>query len=133
VTEEIGPFEIAPGTQWDDLAGGDLMFPDKSLYPRYEARAQRKLPKVGDISARSALTIHRGTANRSQLSRPVLVLGVDAPDGRNADKHDLQVTQAYWDALPAEVRDHLRCRIVPALEHIEQAHAIEGLKMGITA
>jgi hypothetical protein len=132
VTEEIGPFEIAPGTQWDDLAGGDLMFPDKALYPRYEARAQRKLPKVGDISARSALAIHRGTANRSTQSRPVFVLGVDAPDGRNADKHDLQVTQAYWDALPEQVRSHLRCRIVPELETIEQAHTIEGLRMGIT-
>jgi len=131
VTEEIGPFEIAPGTQWDDLAGGDLMFPSKDLYPRYEARAQRKLPQVGDISARSALTIHRGTANRSTQSRPVFVLGVDAPDGRNADKHDLQVTQAYWDGLPEAVKSHLRCRIVPALESIEQAHAIEGLKMGL--
>ena len=131
VTEEIGPFEIAPGTQWDDLAGGDAMFPDASLYPRYEARAQRKLPKVGDISARSALTIHRGTANRSQLSRPVFVLGVDAPDGRNADKHDLQCTQAYWDGLPEAVRAHLSCRIVPALEDIEQAHTIEGLRMGL--
>ena len=131
VTEEIGPFEIAPGTQWDDLAGGDPMFPAPDLYPRYEARAQRKLPQVGDISARSALTIHRGTANRSQQSRPVFVLGVDAPDGRNAEKHDLQVTQAYWDGLPEEVRCHLRCRIVPELEMIEQAHTIEGLRMGV--
>ncbi len=132
VTEEIGPFEIAPGTQWDDLAGSDPMFPDKSLYPRYEARAQRKLPKVGDISARSALTIHRGTANRSQQSRPVFVLGVDAPDARNADKHDLQVTQAYWDSLPEEVRAHLTCRVVSSLEDIYQAHTIEGLRMGVT-
>lgn len=132
VTEEIGPFEIAPGTQWDDLAGGDPMFPDKALYPRYEARAQRKLPKVGDISARSALTIHRGTANRSQQSRPVFVLGVDAPDARNAEKHDLQVTQAYWDRLPEEVRAHLTCRVVASLEDIYQAHTIEGLRMGVT-
>lgn len=132
VTEEIGPFEIAPGTQWDDLAGSDPMFPDKSLYPRYEARAQRKLPRVGDISARSALTIHRGTANRSQQSRPVFVLGVDAPDARNADKHDLQVTQAYWDRLPEEVRAHLTCRVVSSLEDIYQAHTIEGLRMGVT-
>jgi hypothetical protein len=132
VTEEIGPFEIAPGTQWDDLAGGDLMFPSKELYPRYEARAQRKLPKVGDISARSALTIHRGTANRSQLSRPVFVLGVDAADGRNAEKHDLQVTRPYWDALPEGVRAHLTCRVVDSLEDIYQAHTIEGLRMGVT-
>jgi hypothetical protein len=133
VTEEIGPFEIAPGTQWDDLAGGDPMFPSRELYPRYEARAQRKLPKVGDISARSALTIHRGTANRSQQSRPVFVLGVDAPDARNAEKHDLQVTQGYWDALPEEVRRHLTCRVVRSLEDIYQAHTIEGLRMGVTA
>jgi hypothetical protein len=132
VTEEIGPFEIAPGTQWDDLAGGDLMFPDKALYPRYEARAQRKLPQVGDISARSALTIHRGTANRSQLSRPVFVLGVDAPDARNAEKHDLQVTRGYWEGLPEEVRAHLTCRVVDSLEDIYQAHTIEGLRMGVT-
>ncbi|MDN4053926.1 phytanoyl-CoA dioxygenase family protein [Massilia sp. YIM B02763] len=131
VTEEIGPFEIAPGTQWDDLGDGDPMFPPKENYPRYEARAQRKLPQVGDISARSALAIHRGTANRSTQSRPVFVLGVDAPDARNAEKHDLQVTQAYWDALPETVRAHLRCRIVPELETIEQAHTIEGLKMGL--
>lgn len=131
VTEEIGPFEIAPGTQWDDLGDGDPMFPPKENYPRYEARAQRKLPQVGDISARSALAIHRGTANRSNQSRPVFVLGVDAPDARNAEKHDLQVTQAYWDGLPETVRAHLRCRIVPELETIEQAHTIEGLKMGL--
>src|SRR4051812_47852762 len=41
VTEEMGPFEIAAGTQWDtplDFEHG--MFPPKSLYPRYESRAQ---------------------------------------------------------------------------------------------
>lgn len=131
VDEEIGPFEIAPGTQWDDLAGDDPMFPSKARYARYEALAERKMPKVGDISARSALTIHRGTANRSERSRPVFVLGVDAPDARNAEKHDLQVTQAYWDALPDEVRAHLTCRVVASLEPIYQAHTIEGLKMGV--
>ncbi|RZA36028.1 MAG: phytanoyl-CoA dioxygenase [Lysobacteraceae bacterium] len=131
VTEDMGPFEIAPGTQWD-VFDGDPMFPDKSLYPRYEALAQRKLPKVGDISARSALTIHRGTANRSTLSRPVLVLGADAPDATNAIKHDLQMSRAYYDSLPDAVRRHLNCRVVEQLEPIRQAHTIEGLKMGVT-
>lgn len=132
VDEEIGPFEIAPGTQWDDLAGDDPMFPSRQRYPRYEALAERKMPKIGDISARSALTIHRGTANRSQRSRPVFVVGVDAPDARNAEKHDLQVTQAYWDQLPDLVRAHLTCRVVASLEPIYQAHTIEGLRMGVT-
>jgi ectoine hydroxylase-related dioxygenase (phytanoyl-CoA dioxygenase family) len=131
VTEDMGPFEIAPGTQWDDLAGGNLMFPAQELWPRYAARAQRKLAQMGDISARSALTIHRGTANHSDKSRPVFVLGVDAPDGINAAKHDLQVTRGYWDSLPEQVRRHLACRVVDRLEPIVQGHAIEGLLKGV--
>ena len=131
VFEDMGPFEIAPGTQWDDPAEFEHgMFPPKSLYPRYEARAQQKMPKMGDISARSALTIHRGTPNRSNKSRPVLVLGVDAPDARNAERHDLQFTRPYYETLPAEVRRHLTCRVVDRLEPIVQAHTIEGLMMG---
>ena len=131
VFEDMGPFEIAPGTQWDAPDGFEHgMFPPKTLYPRYEERAQRKMPKMGDISARSALTIHRGTTNRSQKWRPVLVLGVDAPDARNAERHDLQFTRSFWDALPEETRGHTTARVVDRLEPIVQAHTIEGLVMG---
>ena len=131
VTEDMGPFEIAPGTQWDEPDGFEHgMFPPKTLYPRYDVRAQKKMPRMGDISARSALTIHRGTPNRSGTSRPVLVLGVDAPDARNADRHDLQLTPAFYETLPEWLRPHLTCRIVPQLEPIVQAHSIEGLVMG---
>ena len=131
VYEDMGPFEIAPGTQWDDPAEFEHeQFPPKSLYPRYEERAQRKMPKMGDISARSALTIHRGTANHSTKSRPVLVLGVDAPDARNADRHDLQFTRPYFERMPDDVRRHFACRVVETLEPIVQAHSIEGLMMG---
>jgi len=131
VYEDMGPFEIAPGTQWDAPEGFEHdMFPPKSLYGRYEARAQRKMPKMGDISVRSALTIHRGTANHSDKSRPVLVLGADAPDAHNADRHDLQVTREFHASLPEAVRQHLACRIVDRLEPIVQGHTIEGLVMG---
>ncbi|HEX8406747.1 MAG TPA: phytanoyl-CoA dioxygenase family protein [Duganella sp.] len=132
VTEDMGPFEIAPGTQWDDLAGGDPMFPARELWPRYEALAQRKLARMGDISARSALTIHRGTANQSGKSRPVFVLGVDAPDARNADKHDLQLTRGYYDSLPDKVRRHITCRVVETLDPIMQGHTIDGLLTGVS-
>ncbi|UUR08254.1 phytanoyl-CoA dioxygenase family protein [Sphingomonas glaciei] len=126
--DEHGPFEIAPGTQWDAIEGAvDGMFPDRALWARYEERAVKKLPQRGDMSARSALTIHRGTANRSNEPRPVLVVGVDAPDATNAAHHDLQVTQSYFEGLPARVRDHLSCRVVERLEMIEQHHVIEGL------
>lgn len=131
VYEDMGPFEIAPGTQWDppiDFEHG--MFPPKDNYPRYIERAQRKLPKMGDISARSALTIHRGTANRSDKPRPALVLGVDAPGADNAERHDLQLTHAYYHSLPEKLQQHLTYRLVDALEPIIQAHTIEGLMMG---
>ena len=131
VEENMGPFEIAPGTQWDlpdEFEHG--MFPSKIHYPRYEKRAQRKLPKMGDISARSALTIHRGTANRSDKPRPAVVLGVDAPGARNAERHDLQLTRAFFENLPPFLKDHLTYRLVDKLEPIVQAHTIEGLMMG---
>ena len=130
-TEDMGPFEIAPGTQWDWSEEFDHgMFPPKALYPRYLERAVRKYPQMGDISVRSALTIHRGTENRSQLSRPVLVLGLDAPGAGNAEHHDLAVTHAYHAALPQRVRDHLACPVVDRLTPITQKHTIEGLVMG---
>jgi len=103
------------------------MFPDRALWDRYIAPAVQKLPQRGDISARSALTIHRGTANRSNEARPVLVVGVDAPDATNSGHHDLQVTRAYLESLPAQVRDHLSCRVTDALTQVVQHHVIEGL------
>jgi ectoine hydroxylase-related dioxygenase (phytanoyl-CoA dioxygenase family) len=125
---EHGPFEIAPGTQWDEIPGAkDDMFPDKSLWPRYVERAVQKLPQRGDMSARSALTIHRGTANRSKEARPVLVVAADAPDATNANHHDLQVTRGYLDNLPPQVRDHLTYRVTDELSQVLQHHVIEGL------
>lgn len=129
--EDMGPFEIAPGTQWDD--GPDFehgMFPPKSRYSRYEERAVRKYPQRGDISARTALTIHRGTTNHSAKPRPVLILGVDGPEANNGDRHDTAVTSGYWKTLPERVRRHLHCPIVDELTPMTQKHTIEGLVMG---
>ena len=125
---EHGPFEVAPGTQWDPIPDADGgMFPPRERWDRYTQRAVQKMPQRGDISARSALTIHRGTANRSTEARPVLVVGVDAPDATNAHHHDLQVTRAYLDSLPPQVRDHLTYRVADELETVVQHHVIEGL------
>ncbi|GGJ46734.1 phytanoyl-CoA dioxygenase family protein [Deinococcus roseus] len=131
VYEDMGPFEIAPGTQWDEASQFEHeMFPPKTFYPRYLERAERKMPRRGDISVRSALTIHRGTENNSEKSRPVLVLGVDAPGANNHERHDLQFTRAYYDTLPEDLKKHLLGRIVDELEPIHQGHTIEGLMMG---
>jgi ectoine hydroxylase-related dioxygenase (phytanoyl-CoA dioxygenase family) len=128
---EMGPFEIAVGTQWEEGADWDhRMFPPQEEWPRYAGLAQQKLPQMGDLSVRSALTIHRGTANVSTQSRPVLVLGVDAPGAGHAELHDMTVTRGFDDALPERARRHLACRVVDVLEPIEQLHTIEGLVMG---
>jgi hypothetical protein len=131
VTEDMGPFEVAPGTQYDD--GRDWkheMFPDRSLWGRFQDRATRKYPSRGDVSCRSALTVHRGTEHLSPIARPVMVLGVDAPGAGHAALHDMMVTKAWHDALPESVKKHLVCRVVDELVPVTQKHDIEGLVMG---
>jgi hypothetical protein len=130
-TPDIGPFQIAPGTQFEsglDFEHG--MFPAQSEWPRYAALGQLKMPQMGDISARSALTLHRGTANHTDRARPVLVLGVDAPGAGHAELHDMMVTRRYHEQLPDRVRRHLHARVVDQLVPIVQKHTIEGLVMG---
>src|SRR3982751_802885 len=131
VTPDMGPLEIAPGTQWDDGRTWKAeMFPDPALWSRYEERGVRKFPQMGDISCRSALTVHRGTPHGSPIARPVLVVGFDAPGAGHAALHDMMVTQTYRDALPPSVRERLVCRVVDKLIPISQKHDIEGLEMG---
>ncbi|ROS72088.1 phytanoyl-CoA dioxygenase family protein [Cellulomonas sp. PhB143] len=129
--EDMGPFQIAPTTQWELPEGFEHeMFPPRSEYARYEEMSQRKYPRRGDVSVRSALTIHRGTENHSEKSRPVLVLGVDAPGAGNAEHHDMAVTREFYETLPGRVRRHLVCPVVDTLTPITQKHSIEGLMMG---
>ena len=97
---------------------------------RFAERGVRKSPQMGDISCRSALTMHRGTAHPSPIARPVLVLGFDAPVAGHAALHDMMVTRAFHAALPATVREHLVCRVVDELVPVTQKHDIEGLVMG---
>ena len=103
------------------------MFPPETLWPRYAGLGVRKYPQAGDISCRSALTIHRGTEHPSPIARPVLVLGVDAPGAGHAALHDVMVTRDYFETMPQGLRDHLVCRAVDALSPIVQKHEIEGL------
>jgi hypothetical protein len=129
--EDMGPFEIALGTQFDDGEGFDHgMFPPQELWDRYRERAVRKYPRRGDISGRSALTLHRGTASSSATSRPVVVLGVDGPEAHNDEHHDMAVTKQYWQTVPDRLKAHLHCPVVDELVPITQKHTIEGLVMG---
>ena len=131
VTQDMGPFEIAPGTHWDDgREWNHEMFPPKDSWPRFAERGVRKYPQMGDMSCRSALAIHRGTAHPSPIARPVLVVGVDAPGAGHSSLHDMMVTPAFHASLPETVRRHLVCQIVDELVPVTQKHDIEGLVMG---
>ena len=127
-TADMGPFEIAPGTQWDVIDECPRgMFPDPSRWPRYEARKVAKMAQRGTISARSALTIHRGTANVSATARPVLVIGVDGPTATNAAHHDLQMTKSFVESLPPVLSERFSGRIVDQIMAVRQNHVIDGL------
>jgi Phytanoyl-CoA dioxygenase (PhyH) len=131
VTPDMGPFEIAPGTQWDDgREWNHEMFPSPQIWGRFEERKVRKFPQMGDISCRSALTVHRGTSHGSPIARPVLVVGVDAPGAGHAALHDMMMTRDYYETIPEHVRRHIVCRVVDRLAPITQKHDIEGLVMG---
>ena len=131
VTEDMGPFEIAIGTQWDDgRAWKHEMFPPKEEWGRFAERGVRKFPRRGDIACRTALTIHRGTAHASPIARPVLILGAVRAEDANPDEHDLALTEDFAAAMPEETRAHLLHRTVEELEPISQRHDIEGLEMG---
>jgi hypothetical protein len=130
VAPDMGPFEIAPGTQWDDgssFAHG--MFPPREMWDRYESLGEKRFPRRGDMSARTGLTVHRGTPNTSARARAVLILGVVAPEVKT-DVHDLVLTRRYAESLPEDVRRHLRCTVVEELGRLIQQHSIEGLVMG---
>jgi hypothetical protein len=125
---EHGPFEIAPGTQWDRLRGAKAgMFPSDDQWHRYRSLAVRKLPQRGDISARTGLTLHRGTANVSNEPRPVLIIGVVANDVTDAAAHQVQATAGFLDRIPPVVRDHLFYRLTDGVGPLPQRHMIEGL------
>jgi len=130
VTPDMGPFEVAPGTQWDDgsrFAFG--MFPDPDATERYETLREQRTPKQGDMSVRTGLTIHRGTANGSTVPRPVLVVGIVSPDA-DLGPHEIEISSRFAQSLPPGLLGHLHCRIVDELAPLVQAHTIEGLVMG---
>ena len=132
VTAEMGPFEIAPGTQWDDGSTWPHgMFPTRAEWPRYDALRTQRLARLGDISARTGLTVHRGTPNTTDVDRGVLILGVVAAEDPTPEHHRLTMTRRYFEGLPTDLRRHLRVGLVDELpEHPQQVHDIEGLVMG---
>jgi hypothetical protein len=145
VTPELGPFNIAPGTHLDD--GSDFvkeMFPIGAKKEEYNRRMEPRFAKRGSVSARSGLTLHKGSQNNGRM-RPVLILGVVSLEDRahartplelDADyiAPSLKMSQAYYDHLDDSLKERLRVEIVAdttdTLPPLKTPHSIEGLVMG---
>ncbi len=101
VTAENGPTEIAAGTQsapkqygLDRLARGEV-----SLAPVEMS--------VGDVMIRDVRGLHRGTPNRTQEPRPMVVVGYSR-SWLWRPEVSVRIPRSAWEALPEERRYLLR-------------------------
>jgi ectoine hydroxylase-related dioxygenase (phytanoyl-CoA dioxygenase family) len=69
VTEENGPFEVTRGTHMMSKEEGLRMIESG------EVRLEPLLMKAGDVMIRDVRGLHRGTPNRTETPRPMVVLG----------------------------------------------------------
>ena len=145
VTPSMGPFHIAPGTHFDE--GADFvkeMFPVGEKKEEYNQRMVPRLARRGSVSARSGLTIHRGSKNNDRI-RPVIILGVVSLEDRAHSRTTLEraadyiaptlkMSQAFYDSLEETLKERLSCEIVAKstaeLPPLKTPHSIEGLVMG---
>jgi hypothetical protein len=99
-----------------------------AMYDRYLSRLERRMPKRGDVSVRTGLTIHRGTENISEHPRPVMILGVMGAGYETFAHHEFTMTRDYFDHLPESLKGHLlRCTVADRLDRIVQDYVRDFL------
>jgi hypothetical protein len=69
---------------------------------------------LGDVMIRSPLALHRGSPNRTSKPRPMVVMGY-VMHWLHTWKVDLTVQQDYYESLPEQTRELLRCQVVEQL------------------
>jgi ectoine hydroxylase-related dioxygenase (phytanoyl-CoA dioxygenase family) len=110
VTDENGPFETTYGThrmnKQDAMAG-----------LASGAIAQHRLKmRMGDVMIRDVRAVHRGTPNRSDEPRPMVVIGYSRSWLNRPEVH-IRVPQGSWDRLSETGRRLLRNNpVVPDAE-----------------
>lgn len=108
VTDENGPFQMARGTHrmtrdeaMRKVESGEI--PMESFYM-----------KKGDLSLRTPLALHRGSPNRSDRPRPMVVMGY-VMHWLHTPQVDLTLPRNYYESLPESVQKMLRCEVVDQL------------------
>lgn len=108
VTEENGPLQMVRGSH---------------RMPKQEAFAKLKSGEMkiesfpmeeGDLCLRWPYALHRGSPNRTERQRPMVVMGYVMHWLRTV-KVELDVPRNLYDTLEPRIRSMLRCRVVESL------------------
>lgn len=108
VTADNGPFEMARGTHVMSREEGLVKITAGEI-PIESFSMQR-----GDVMIRSPLALHRGSPNRTEQPRPMIVMGY-VMHWLHTPKVDLTVPREYYERLPEQTRQMLRCQVVEQL------------------
>jgi ectoine hydroxylase-related dioxygenase (phytanoyl-CoA dioxygenase family) len=108
VTHENGPLQMARGTHRTPraLALSELAAGERQL--------ESFLMQAGDVIIRAPLALHRGTPNRTERPRPMIVLGY-VRRWLNTPQMQLRVPRPSYEGLPEGVRGMLRCHVTESL------------------
>jgi hypothetical protein len=145
VADDMGPFHIVKGSHFDDDTGFDgAMFPPESAAARYDERMTAMHGRMGSMSIRSGLAIHRGSASSVRsVKRQTAILGIVSPEDRAVvhrlrDAGDtsvprLRMSQEFFQGLDPALKRHLSHEIVcersADLPPHHTHHDFEGLRM----
>jgi hypothetical protein len=116
VTLENGPFEVARGTH---------ILTKEEGFQRLESGAAQLEPvtlNVGDVMIRDVRGLHRGTPNRTNIPRPMVVIGYSRR-WLFRPEVSIQVPRAVLDTLSDRARHLLRFN--PVVESLEEKPAAE--------
>ncbi|MDB6019324.1 MAG: Ectoine hydroxylase-related dioxygenase, phytanoyl-CoA dioxygenase [Pedosphaera sp.] len=110
-----GPFQMARGTHvlphkvgLEKIASGEI--PMESFYMN-----------PGDVSIRTPLALHRGSPNRTDTPRPMVVMGY-VMHWLHTPKVDLTVPREFYERLAEDTQKLLRCNIVDQLQERDETY-----------
>lgn len=114
VTTENGPFEIAPGTH--------LMSDEESRQKIKSGEIEPQLipleMKLGDVMIRDVRALHRGTPNRTDVPRPMIVVGYNRVEHKRPQLRIFIPKDMHEKLSP---RGKQLLRLNPVVDSLDQA------------